>query len=175
MTIDKGADDFIALLYRWSDEGRRQLERAITRAVFRWHAEAVKRVPVDTGRLKNAILHNVYWAGGELIGEVGTNVRTYPDYLEFGTKRIAGGRVLALGGSPDITDAMAIHDWAAKDAETGTMQGVSIDSQGRRRAKSGRFVGGGGQEQMPWLRPAFNAIRDWATAEIQAALAPPRA
>ena len=52
--------------------------------------------------------------------------RSYPVYVEFGTKYIAGGRVLALGFEPTITDAQAVKFWPAKNT------GQDVGSTGKR-------------------------------------------
>ncbi len=67
-------------------------------------------------------------------------------HLEYGTEDIAGGKVKALGDSPEITDDQAVKNWPAVDGRGGTGQ------------------------QMPWLRPAVNAIEDWIEDQIEDAL-----
>ena len=125
----------------------------------RWKAEAVKRVPVDTGNLKNRILTDTYKeAGGDWTTAVGTNV-PYGKWLEFGTEYIAGGRVMALGNGIEINDSQAIKDWPAKS--------------GQALAPGLKRGGGGSSEQMPWLRPAFNAIKVWAVELLKEAMLPP--
>lgn len=167
-------------LKSWGTQTRDRMFRAYRRIGLAWKAGAVRRVPVDKGTLRQHILTNTYWEGEyELVTETGTNLRqqgrsryAYPVYLEFGTKWIAKGRVLALGLSPYITDAQAIKDWPAKDAEKLTWK---QDKQGRFRKADGRFVGSGGvEEQMPWLRTSFNAIREDAMTEIAMAMELPR-
>lgn len=146
----------------WGKEAEREATRAHKTIGVRWKGEAVKRVPVDEGTLKQRVLHNTYHdqAADEIVTEVGTNV-PYGKWLEFGTKRIAGARVLALGEDEGITDAQAIKDWPAKSGE-------SIDGQEIRGQKFSS------KEQMPWLRPAFNAIREWAVDLLTKAFRPPK-
>lgn len=150
----------------WSADLKAKL-RAVHREVgVRWKGEAVKRVPVDTGFLKSKILSNVYQEQ-ELVyvTEVGTNVPEYPVDLEFGTKYIARGAVLRLGDSTNLTDQDAIHMWPAKQADAIKSTSYSINTNDERLNKIGELAGankqGGPQEQMPWLRPAFNSIRQW--------------
>ncbi len=146
--LNKLADDIDG----WSEDARERLLDAHRRIGQRHKAEAVKRVPVDEGTLKERITTATHrdTAGTEILTETGTNVPDYPVFLEFGTRYIAGGRVKALGEGVDITDAQAVKDWPAKAADNAQ------------------------REQMPWLRPAFNAIRDWALKQIIKALIPPK-
>lgn len=146
----------------WGKEAERDLKKAHRTIGYRWKSGAVKRVPVDEGTLKQRILSNTYHdrTADEIVTEVGTNV-PYGKWLEFGTRRIAGGRVLALGDSEDITDAQAIRDWPAKSEES--IEGEEIRGQTH-----------SSDEQMPWLRPAFNAIREWAVDLLTNALRPPK-
>lgn len=149
---------------QWGEDAEREATKAHRKIGNRWQGGAVARVPVDESTLKQRIITNTYHdqAADEIVTEVGTNV-PYGKWLEFGTKRIAGGQVLALGEGEDITDAQAVKDWPAKSGE-------SIDGM---RDRSGRFVSGA-KEQMPWLRPAFNAIREWAIDLLERAFRPPK-
>lgn len=164
-------------LYRWSDSAEKELKQALRKIGARTQAEAVQRVPVDTSNLKQRILWNLYRQAGEWFVEIGTNVRNYPEYLEFGTEYIARGRVKQLGESPLLTDEQAIHDWPAKSGDATDLTSVRIDTsggaRGRLRNSKGQFLKGRAQEQMPWLRPAFNKNRMWAVALLDQALAPP--
>lgn len=145
------------------------LEKSFRRAGQRWRSGAVKRVPVDEGTLKQRIVTNTYREGLDLVTEVGTNV-PYGVHLEFGTDKIAGGRVKALGLDEQITDSMAVHDWPAKRGEAGpgtsSMHTTDRLGRGRLRNAKGRFLKGSPQEQMPWLRPAFMEIADSVLSEI---------
>jgi hypothetical protein len=105
---------------------------------------AKQRVPVGAkatgsrrpGALKQSIRFEII--RGKRIGaqvRIGTNIR-YAPYIEFGTDRIARGRVKALGRSQlAAKDATAIRSWKSK---TKRGQGVS------------------GMPIMPFLRPAAN-------------------
>ncbi len=143
----------------WDRESSVNLRKTMRVICQRFRAEAIKRVPVGhmktkqgnivtTGQLKKLILDEVEELVSGVIGRVGTNI-PYGVYTEFGTEYIAGGRVKALGDGVDITDAQAIKDWPAKRVQP--VQG----------------------EQMPWLRPAFNAIKPWAIEKLNAVLNPP--
>lgn len=159
-------------LKKWPEDAKKNLHQAHKRIGHRWRAEAVKRVPVDTGTLKQRIVENTYWEGGNsIITECGSNV-PYAPFVEFGTRHIAGGRILALGDSPDITDAEAIKDWPAKAAG-----GVVNNQSGNAAVNAAlqrRAARGSASEQMPWLRPAFNSIRDWAIDQLAKATEPPK-
>jgi hypothetical protein len=165
------------LLYRWSTEAEKELKQALRKIGARTQAEAVMRVPVETSNLKQRILWNLYQQAGDWFVEIGTNVIDYPEYLEFGTEYIASGRVKQLGESALLEDVNAVHNWPAKSGNATELTSVRIDqgggARGRLRNSKGRFLKSRPQEQMPWLRPAFNKNRAWAIALIDQALAPP--
>lgn len=161
------------LLEAWSGDGVAKLIVAHKQIGQRHRSEAVKRAPVETGRMRNAIMTNVYQQPGAIITETGSNMK-YAKFIEFGTKYIAGGAVKRLGTNPEITDAQAIHSWPAKDASAIDQTSHSIDAQGRLRTKTGRFASGGSQEQMPFLRPAWMVIKGWAIKRLIKALEPPK-
>lgn len=144
----EGIEEFAGLLEQYKQELRAELRQAFVEITTKWQREAVMRVPVEFGTLRQSIRPQVRWVGQELQGKVGSSVK-YAAFIEFGTEHIAGGRVKALGLRPDVTDAQAIKEWPALAARGGTRQ------------------------QMPWLRPGFMAIRDWAIARINKAVAPP--
>jgi len=148
-------------LYRWGADAEKELKKALNQIGARTHGEAVQRVPVDESNLKQRIMWNLYRQAGEWFVEIGTNVLNYPEFLEFGTEYIASGQVKRLGTSPLLTDAQAIHDWPAKSGEAISLTSKTSGQPGR------------AQEQMPWLRPAFNKNRAWAIALLDQALAPP--
>lgn len=185
----------------WQDDLAKKAETLMTKIGFRWHAEAVKRCPVDEGILKNSLLHNVYYESGSarrgpIVAEVGTNLsfpEPYGEFVEFGTKRIARGAVLAIGKRPDVSDFDAVHTWPAKERDAHGMTSAEIihddgligvlafskketsginakvktgNFRGRLLNRAGELLANRPQEQMPWLRPAFFHIRDWAKAEI---------
>lgn len=141
----------------------RNLERAHKQIGQRWRSEAVKRVPVDTSTLKQRIFTNTYRENNTFITETGSNLK-YAVYVEFGTRRIAGGRVLALGFDPGITDAEAITMWPAKAAGLNNADGSANPAV--QAAIAARKARGSRDEQMPWLRPAFNSIRNWALKQL---------
>lgn len=164
--FSRALNEFAGVIRQWPTNVERNLLSAHKRIGKRWHAGAVKRVPVDESTLKQRIVTNTSRQGQQFVTEVGTNV-PHGVYVEFGTRHIAGGRVLALGSGADISDADAITSWPAKDGGIGGNQRVQAAIQ-RRHARGDR------DEQMPWLRPAFNDIRDWAIKQLNKATEPPR-
>ncbi len=123
--------------------------------------EAKKRVPVGhkstgsrrPGALKQSIRFEV--VRGKRIGaqvRIGTNIR-YAPYIEFGTARIASGRVKALGRAQlAATDATSIREWSSKTK---------------------RGQGGQPLPTMPFLRPAANfyarRARVWLSIALRSA------
>ena len=61
-----------------------KLEAVILDGCLRIENEAKRRVPVDTGLLRNSITHEVYERGDEIVGVIGTNF-DYAPYVEYGT------------------------------------------------------------------------------------------
>jgi hypothetical protein len=156
----------------WGTGAPKEFERSHRKIGERFKQEAKQRVPVDESRVKNAILANTYSENGEVITEVGTNVQEYPIYIEFGTERIAGGRVAALGDDIGITDADAVKLWPAKNRDIVDETTGKANTRVVNALQKG-FDRGRPQEQMPWLRPSFEKIRVWAVALLIAALQPP--
>jgi hypothetical protein len=169
--FDASAKQLEKRLQGWRKTIRGNAEKAMKQIALRWHAEAAERVPVDEGTLRERLLQNSYEERGVFIAEVGSNL-PYAKFLEYGTDYIAGGKVKALGDDAGITDAQAITVWAAKNADivnnkTGKANNRAV------AAGDARLKRGGAQEQMPWLRPAFNKIRRWAEKLLEKALTPP--
>lgn len=176
--------DFEILLKKWDSQSRQRVFRAYRRVGVAWKAEAIKRIPVKTGMARQHVVTNTSWDGDhEIFTETGSNLTDpetgipYPVYIEFGTKWIAKGRVKALGYDPFVTDSQAVHTWQAKEEDAIRKTSASyrkIDGGSARFNRFGEFVGSSPQEQMPWLRPAFNFIRDWAIREIEQSFVPPK-
>lgn len=137
----EGAGELVSTLRRWDRDTSARLKSELDLIGEAWKTEAKKRVPVEHGVLRNSINKEVTVSRDDFELAVGTHVK-YGVYLEFGTEHIAGGRVKALGDSPDVTDQQAITDWPAK-AETNARR-----------------------EQMPWLRTAWHAIKERAIRRI---------
>lgn len=138
-----GLDAFAESLRRFGEEAEQELEREMEVIAARWAAEARRRVPVETGALGATLLHESGRQGSEFFAAVGSN-QEYAPHIEFGTEWIAGGAVKAIGTAPDVTDSQAVRSWPAKDEG-----------------------GGGAGEQMPFLRPAFMAIEEWAIKRLK--------
>lgn len=169
--LDTGAKQMERRLKGWSKSVEKRAEMAMTRIGLRWHAGMVERVPVDEGTLKERLLVNTYLEKGVWITEAGSNLK-YAVFVEFGTDYIAAGNVKALGMGPEITDAQAITVWQAKNA--GIIKTGGVADANVLAAIEANLKAGGRQEQMPWLRPAFNAIRKWVEKEMAKALEIPK-
>jgi hypothetical protein len=141
----RGIDPFTKQIDLFRREISVRIEKILWEIMFKLQREAKRRVPVDTGFLRNSININVTTRPSEAVGEIGTHV-IYGVYLEYGTKWIAGGAVKALGTSPEITDAEAIKSWPALVER------------------------GGSGQQMPWLRTAVNSQEDWIQQKFTEAL-----
>lgn len=158
------ARDLLTLEHRlnkWPDDFRQRLLKVHKQISSKWQDEAKRRVPRDVGTLEKMILKNTYAEDKyTYVSEVGTNIPEYPVYLEFGTRYIAQGAVLALGDSTELTDQDAVHMWAAKaEGLTGlTAKQASLNT-----------------EQMPWLRPAFNSIRTFVIDSLNGVMTVPPA
>lgn len=74
-----------AALLRVTGEAEKTTRREVKRAALNVQNGARRRVPVDTGRLRNSIAHEID-AGG-LNATIGTNTE-YAPYVEFGTRRM---------------------------------------------------------------------------------------
>jgi len=77
----------------WFGEDRKKeieakLEKNMLKACLLVERDAKKNAPVDTGRLRASITHELETEKDELIGIVGTNV-VYAKYQEFGTYKMA--------------------------------------------------------------------------------------
>lgn len=144
----EGADQLRSRMKRWDGSMRRKMHGALQVIGAAWVTEAKKRVPVDTGFLRNSINKSVAVTKTSFELAVGSSAK-YAGFVEFGTEHIAGGRVKALGTTPNITDADAIKTWPALQKRKGSKQ------------------------QMPWLRPSWSAIKVKAITRMNDALAPP--
>lgn len=184
MQFERDLQALAQLAQAWKAQAGRRTMQAHRRIGQLHRREAIERVPVDEGRLRNAILTNTYLVGDQYHTETGTNVEKYPAFVEFGTRYIAGGRVKALGQRVDITDAQAIKLWPAKNfgslnLKTGGRKAGLIDEKSGRanlrviEAIDKRLAAGRAQESMPWLRPSFQKIKAQAIEMLQAALEPP--
>lgn len=62
--------------------------KELARRTIRVESRAKHLAPVDTGRLRSSITHEMGTEGGDLVGRVGTNVE-YARHQELGTSRMA--------------------------------------------------------------------------------------
>lgn len=88
--------------------------------------DAKERAPVDTGRLRSSVGHEVTHEGAEVVGRVGTNV-VYAPYVEFGTR-------------PHWVPAAALAGWIKRHGLQGKMlerTGLWVDPH---RTGKKRFV-----------------------------------
>ncbi len=137
-------DDVFKVLRTSAEEYRRRVQRVS---------------PVKTGRMRASWVVQTERNNKEIQAVVGTSIKSddgvpYPVHLEFGTARIAGGRVLAWSEGDE-----PILEWPAKMA--GIPNFSSEKSVGKagsakfersvRVAQAAMTVGTG--EQMPMLRP----------------------
>lgn len=78
---------------RW-DEGaitrafKQDATKELLKVLLKIEMRAKALAPVDTGRLRSSIGHEIGTIGGEVAGTVGTNVE-YAGYLEFGTYKMS--------------------------------------------------------------------------------------
>lgn len=84
--VNKEAQDLVKAFQAYGQKVETALGVALEAASIFVEGEAKKRVPVDTGLLKNSITHIVRDEGDKTVGYVGTNVE-YGPYQELGTSR----------------------------------------------------------------------------------------
>lgn len=80
----EGLPELRVTLRKMTDRTRRNVEREVKRAALNVQNNAKRAAPVDTGRLRNSIAHEI--EGDGLEATVGTNVE-YAPFVEFGTRR----------------------------------------------------------------------------------------
>jgi HK97 gp10 family phage protein len=68
-----------------STEG--EVGKFLAKAAVRVERRAKQLAPVDTGRLRSSVTHEVGRDGRGLVATIGTNVN-YAPYVEFGTRRM---------------------------------------------------------------------------------------
>ena len=108
--------------------------------------KSLRKGTAKPGHLRQSIKYEVIGTTSTTMeARIGTN-EEYGVFLEYGTSRIAGGAVKALGMGDDIQDSQAIHSWPALLT---------------RRGK---------EQQMPWLRPAAFMYRAKAKGIMTAAM-----
>jgi len=90
---DKEVQRKIELLAK---KNNKAVKEVIEKAVIIVEGNAKDLCPVDTGRLRSSITHEVKSSKEKHTGKVGSNV-DYAPYVEFGTSRMAGRHYL-FGG-----------------------------------------------------------------------------
>lgn len=136
---ERAANDVWKVLRRWGQEYKRRVQRV---------------VPVRFGTLRQSFQVIEHRDGREMSVTLGTSLKSedgkpYPLYLEFGTDRIAGGKVKAWqpGDEP-------IMEWPAKMADVPNFHRLKTGSPRHERAvniATRAFTAGQG-EQMPFMR-----------------------
>lgn len=86
ITIDtKSFNEFQKILKNLSKENREKCEKMIEKTAVRIESRAKYFCPVDTGRLRASITHEI--GSDKLSAVIGTNVE-YSMYVEFGTRKM---------------------------------------------------------------------------------------
>ena len=165
----KGAAMMAATFGKVSAQNRRDAYRVLRVGAMEYKRRIERVVPVDTGMLRrswhmvSATTPKGFWV------EVGTSIKSqhgveYPVLLELGTKRIAGGRVLAWKiGAP------AIMEWPAKMKRLAAGKSKAASAKkggGKKFAKDSasmdermkKAMAPGLGEQMPFVRPVGHDI-----------------
>jgi HK97 gp10 family phage protein len=143
VTVD-GVPRLRAALHNLTDEAGRRARREVKRAALNVEGGAKQRCPVDTGRLRSSITHQVDADG--LGAVVGTNVE-YAAKVEFGT----------LGGP--IGDMAGLSGWMTRKG-IGAAHGANIVRKLESR----------GQRAQPYLFPALEAERPAFIQRMRTAL-----
>lgn len=86
-----------------------ELTHLFERTVTKIESAAKKACPVNTGRLRASITHEVSAEGKEVVARVGTNVE-YAAYVEFGTRHMPARSFLRSAlGSVQTTYGYAVE------------------------------------------------------------------
>jgi len=83
----KGQEQLNKKLAQLQAKSDGKLKEVLTKSVIEVERKAKLKSPVDTGRLRASITHEVSKLRSQHIGRVGTNVE-YAPYQEFGTVKI---------------------------------------------------------------------------------------
>lgn len=102
---------FIEAMRTWPATAALEMNRAVETTLWQIEADAKRGAPVDTGRLRSSITHQVRWMPGLVEGVVGTNV-SYAPYMEFGTGRVGDPAVPHSG--KHWPPAAALDVWARR-------------------------------------------------------------
>lgn len=142
LTIDTHELDAMARTYaNAAPIVRDELTKGMTRLVVMGQGFAREEAPVDRGRLRASIAHEVVARGQDIVGRFGTN--------------ISYGESVEIGGSMPGND---MDGW-------GPRHGFASDAQA---AAIIRWKGGSAPH--PYLRPAFDRVKNAVAGVMQAAL-----
>lgn len=156
--LDRALKDGERMLKVWVEEYKRRVQRV---------------TPVDKGLARQSWFTTFERTRTAMIATLANRIKSkdgapYPVYLEFGTDRIAGGRVKAWqAGEPPILD------WPAK---TGDLPDITSAMPGSKKYErhadiiTNAFTAGSG-EQMPMLRPIGYEIAPQVAEDVGNAIA----
>lgn len=162
----QGLEELIRDLGLANEVVQREFGRSMDRATRRIAAEAVKRAPADTGRLRGSIRSTVERSADEIVGAVGPNVR-YGAYMEFGTGRQGDPEVPHKAGH--WPPGKGLELWARRHGVRGiTLPGIGQLTPG---ATVAYYIGRrGGLKPRRYLRGAFDENKGWVEQEFEAAV-----
>lgn len=157
-TIDikiEGIEELRAALERAPDEANRMLSQAMQRSTYRVQAEAQKRAPVDTGRLRASITTSVETTAEGIEGRVGTAV-FYAPAQEYGTGTQAEGE--GGKGGRHWPPGAALDTWAKRHGfgeGGGYLVARAIGIRGGLKPR--RYLRGALQASVQWVQDEFDA------------------
>ena len=153
-----GAAKMAATFGKVSAQNRKDAYRVLRVGAQEYKRRIERVVPVDTGMLRRSwqMIGNINQVGFWV--EVGTSIKSeegveYPVYLELGTERIAGGRVLKWKpGDPPIME------WPAKMKDVPDFFSKKVGKPGSKKFDRSvdvatKAMTSGQGEQMPFVRP----------------------
>lgn len=143
----KGMLAVIAAFDGVNAEAERAVKRVVRKTAVRVEGRAKELVPVDTGRLRSSITHEIDASG--FSGTVGTNVE-YARDVEFGR----------MGGDLSRGDLRGLAGWMNRKGIEGASR--------RRRIVTG--VASHGTRAQPYLFPAWEQNRKQFLDELTAVL-----
>ena len=143
------------LLSSLAENGPKEIAIALQQGAFLWHGEIVKHTPVAEGLLRASWAIATANTGGDIVSaSVGTNV-PYAVFIEFGTRWIAQGAVLAWG-----SDQGPILDWEAKRSGQKKFDNLHGAAKKAHEDKVARDQAAGREEFMPPMRASWNLVEE---------------
>lgn len=82
-----------AALTQLFDSTEGPIGKELARRAIKVESAAKRGTPVDTGRLRSSMTHELGREGGDLVARIGTNV-DYAVHVEFGTRYMAARAML---------------------------------------------------------------------------------